>query len=209
MTCLFILLTLRNGPEQVIVRTKITIVVIAAMLLTGTGVIAASSFTTATLTRDTNIDVVSDADGVIALTDGNSGSIVTVDGTTGELQIDFAVGSATGVNVDSRYELGDPDDPSQRAFNITNQDSVSHDITLNYTVSDGTSGVGDGESSVQFLVFDASGTQVASEDEESGDATFTAASGETFAVVVVVDTTMAGVDQSSDLSGTLNVTAAG
>ena len=188
-------------------RTTITIGIIAVMLLTGTGIIAASSFTTATLSRDTNINVVSDDNGIIALIDGNSGAIVAVDGTTGELNIDFTVGSATGVNVDSVYELGDQNDPSQRAFNITNQDGVSHSIELNYTVSDGTSGVGDGSSSVQFLVFDSSGTQVASEDEESGTASFTANSGETFAVVVVVDTTMAGVDQTDDLSGTLSVTA--
>lgn len=188
-------------------RTTLTIVVIAAMLLTGTGIIAASSFTTATLSRDTSINVVSDADGVIALIDGNSGDVVRVDGSTGELNIDFGVGSATGVNVDSRYELGDPDDPSQRAFNITNQDGVSHEIELNYTVSDGTSGVGDGESSVEFQVYDSSGTQVATEDEESGTASFTAESGETFAVVVVVDTTMDGVDQTDDLSGILDITA--
>lgn len=188
-------------------RPSRTLVVFGVMLLVGTGVIGASSFTTATLARDTTIDVVSDTDGIIALTDGNSGGIVAVDPATGELQIDFAVGSALGVNVDSRYELGDPADPSQRAFNITNQDTVAHDITLNYSVADGTSGLGDGLASVEFQVYDSSGTQVAVEDEETGTAMFTAASGESFAVVVIVDTTMAGVDQSHDLSGTLSVTA--
>lgn len=176
----------------------------AVLLLLGTVAIASSAFTTATLERDTSIDVVSDDAGIIALTDGNSGGIVTID-SSGELSIDFGVGSASGVNVDSIYELGDPDDPSQRAFNITNQDSVSHSIELNYTVSTG-DGVGDGESSVAFSVFDSSGTQVATEDEESGTASFTAASGETFAVVVVVDTTPGSVDQSSDLSGLLRIT---
>lgn len=188
-------------------RTTITIAVIAAILLTGTGIIAASSFTTATLSRDTSINVVSDDNGIIALIDGNSGGIVAVDGTTGELTIDFGVGSATGVNVNSTYELGDQNDPSQKAFNITNQDTVSHTIELNYTVADGTSGVGDGQSSVKFLVFDSAGTQVASEDEETGTASFTANSGETFAVVLIVDTTMSGVDKNSDLSGTLKVNA--
>ena len=188
-------------------RPSRTVAIVAVLLLTGTGVIGATSFTTATLTRDTNIDVVSDADGVIALLDGNSGGIVAVDPATGELQIDFGVGSALGVNVDSRYELGDPADPSQRAFNVTNQDTVAHDVSLNYTVADGVSGVGDGQSSVEFLVFDSSGAQVAAEDEEAGTAVFTANSGESFAVVVIVDTTMAGVDQSDDLSGTLAVTA--
>lgn len=187
-------------------RTTLTIAVIAVMLLTGTGIIAASSFTTATLTRDTNINVVSDDNGVIALVDGNSGDVVQIDGTTGELKIDFTVGSATGVNVDSVYELGDPNDPSQRAFNITNQDGVSHDIKLNYTVSTG-DGVGDGANSTEFIVFDTNAAKQITVSEEDNGASFTAASGATFAVVVVVDTTMAGVDQNSDLSGTLNVTA--
>lgn len=179
----------------------------ALLLLLATASVASTAYTTATLERDTSIDVVSDDQGIIALTDGNSGGIVRIDGTTGELRIDFAVGSAQGVNVDSVYELGDPAAPTQRAFNVTNQDTVTHNVTLNYTVADGTSGVGDGQSSVEFLVFDSSGTQVAAEDEEAGTATFTANSGESFAVVVVVDTTMAGVDQTSDLSGTLGVTA--
>lgn len=190
-------------------RSTLTVAIIAAMVLTGTGVIAASSFTTATLSRDTQIDVVSDANGFIALTDGDSGGVVYVDSTTGELKIDFAAGSATGVNVNSTYELGTPSwsPGNERAFNITNQDTVSHSIRLNYTVSDGTSGVGDGSSSVEFQVYNSTGTNVATEDEETGDVSFTATSGETFAVVVVVDTTMAGVDKSDDLSGTLNVTA--
>lgn len=188
-------------------RTVLRMSILAVLLLLATGAIASSAFTTATLERGTSINVVSDDQGVIALTDGNSGDVVQIDGSTGELRIDFAVGSASGVNVNSTYDLGDSADPTNsRAFNITNQDGVSHTIELNYTVSDG-SGVGDSQSSVQFEVYDAAGTQVAVEDEESGTASFTAASGETFAVVVLVDTTMSGVDQNSDLSGTLYVTA--
>lgn len=185
-------------------RTVLRLGVLAVLLLLATSAIASTAYTTATLERGTSIDVVTDAEGVIALTDGNSGGIVEVDGTTGELSIDFAVGSATGVNVNSVYELGDPADPTQRAFNITNQDSVQHDIELEYDVTSG-DGVGDGESSVEFQVYDSSGSQVAVEDEESGTATFTAASGETFAVVIVVDTTVGNLDDSDDLSGTLYV----
>lgn len=185
---------------------KYSIWIVALMLVFGTGVIGASSFTTATLTRDTNIDVVADSNGVIALIDGTSGGIVT-EKSTGELTIDFQVGSATGVNVNSTYELGDPSAPgTERAFNITNQDSVQHTIELDYTVDTG-DGVGDGTNSTEFQVYDSSGTAVTTVSEEDNGASFTAGSGETFAVVVVVDTTMAGVDKSSDLSGTLNITA--
>ena len=181
------------------------IIIVTVMLLAAAGITTASSFTTATLSRDTSINVVSDSNGVIALIDGNSGSMVSQK-SNGELTIDFAAGSGSGVNVDSTYELGDPNDPSQRAFNITNQDGVSHQIELNYTVSSG-DGVGDGTSNVEIQVFDASGTNVATEDEDSGTATFTATGGETFAVIVVVDTTNVGVTDSSDLSGTLAISA--
>lgn len=186
-------------------RTATRTGLFVTIVLLLTGMVASSAFTTATLERDTNIDVVADDQGIIALTDGNSGGIVDVDSSTGELTIDFAVGSASGVNVNSTYELGDPNDPtSEMAFDITNQDSVAHTIGLNYTVDTG-DGVGDPDSSVQFRVYDSTGSQVATEDEESGTDSFTAASGETFHVVVIVDTTVGGVDQSSDLSGTLHI----
>lgn len=189
--------------------TQVGILIIALVMTTG--LIGASSFTTATLTRDTNIDVVSDTNGVIGLIDGNSGDVVQEDASTGELRIDFTVGSATGVNVDSVYELGDPANPvgasGERAFNITNNDGVSHTINISYSVADGTSGIGDGLNSTEFQVYDGTGANVATVSEEGPGGEFTAASGETFAVVVVVDTTPAGVDQTDDLSGTLTVTA--
>lgn len=186
--------------------TKVKAAILAAMVLLGTTVVAASSFTTATLERDTNVNVVGDANGVIALTDGNSGGVVK-EKSNGELTIDFRVGSASGVNVNSTYELGNQSSPlSEQAFNITNQDGVSHTIELDYTVSDG-SGVGDSANSTEFQVYDSTGTRVATVSEEDSGQTFSANSGETFVVVVVVDTTMSGVDKNSDLSGTLNVTA--
>lgn len=182
-------------------------VIILALILS-TGMIGASSFTKATLDRDTNINVVADDSGVIALIDGDSGDVVQVDSSTGELTIDFTIGSASGVNVNSTYELGNPDwssDTDEQAFNITNQDGVSHTITLNYTVDSG-DGEGDSFDSVKFEVFDSTATNVATASEET-DGSFTAASGETFATVVIVNTTVSGVDKNSDLSGTLNVTA--
>lgn len=185
---------------------KQRIAIVAVLILVATGITTASSFTTATLSRDTNINVVSDSNGVIALVDGNSGGIVA-EQSNGELTIDFTnAGSATGVNVESTYELGDPANPSQRAFNITNQDSVDHTIELNYTVSSG-DGVGDGASSVEFRVYDSSGTNLATEDEESGTASFTATSGDSYAVVVIIDTTVGSLTDADDLSGTLEVSA--
>lgn len=169
--------------------------------------IGASSFTKATLDRDTNIDVVADDSGFIALIDGDSGDVVRTK-SGGELTIDFSSGSASGVNVNSTYELGTRDWSSastdEEAFNITNSDGVSHTIYLNYSVDDASAL--DGNDNVQFKVFDSSATNVATASEETTDS-FTAGSGETFATVVIVNTTVSGFTNSTDLSGTLNVTA--
>lgn len=183
--------------------TKHKVAIVAGLLLVGLGLSAASSFTTATLDRDANIDVVADSNGFIGLTDGNSGNIVQI--SSDELTISFVQGSATGVNVNSLYEIGDPDDPSQRAFNITNNDGVSHDVALNYSVTSG-DGVGDAHNHTEFQVFDNAGTQVATASEEGAD-TFTATSGGSYAVVLVVNTSDDTLTSSSDLSGTLDITA--
>lgn len=183
-------------------------VIILALILS-TGMIGASSFTKATLDRDTNINVVADDSGVIALIDGDSGGVVAVDSSTGELTIDFGVASASGVNVNSTYELGTSDWSSasadEEAFNITNQDSVAHTITLNYS-ADQADVVGDGFESVKFKVFNSTGDNVVTASEEN-TGSFNAGSSETFATVVIVNTTVSGIDKNDDLSGTLNITA--
>lgn len=181
--------------------------VIAVILLVSTGLIGASSFTTATLERDTNIDVVADDSGAIALTDETSGSIIYTK-TNGQLGIDFSnAGSASGINVNSTYELGDPDDPTGSAgFNITNNDGTSHTVNLTYSLNN-PGDDNDGTDEVDFRVFNKSAGQVFTVSEEGVGNEATLSSGETWAVVVVVDTTADGVDKNSDLSGTLNVTA--
>lgn len=183
--------------------TKHRVAILVGLVIVGLGISTASSFTTATLERDANINVVADDAGFIGLTDGNSGNIVQISGD--ELTISFVQGSATGVNVNSLYELGDPDDPSQRAFNITNNDGVSHTVTLDYSVTSG-DGVGDAQNHTTFRVYDTTGSQVAIATEEATDS-FTAGSGSSYAVVMVVNTTDDTLGSAADLSGTLNITA--
>lgn len=190
---------------------KVRVLALVATVLLGATMIGASAFTTATLERDTTIDVVSDQNGIIGLVDGDSGNLVYEDGSTGELKIDFTNACAgCGANVDSRYEIGTTGWSSassdEEAFNITNQDSVSHSITLNYTVS---SGAGDANSynETEFQVYDSTGSRVLTISEEDSGRSFTAGSGESYAVVVIIDTRHANIDQNDDLSGTLNVTA--
>jgi hypothetical protein len=183
-------------------KTKVLSLVIA--LIVASSIISATAFTTATLSRDTTVNVVSDSNGIIALTDGTSGGLV--DQVDGELKIDFTnAGSGVGANVNSRYELGDPNNPtSEMAFNITNQDTVDHDLSIEYTGADDE---GESGNQIEFQVYDGNGDHLTTVSEGStvsiGSADFT--SGDTLYVVVVVDTS--GMSTSGDLSGTLNITA--
>ena len=183
--------------------------VLALTLILATGLIGATSFTQATLIRDTNIDVVSDTNGYIALEDMLSGDVVRED-STGELSIDFTTGSAQGVNVDSIYELGTPgwsdNATDEQAFNITNHDSVTRTIYLNYSLSGADPGDG-AHNATEFQIYDSSGTNLATISEDDTGASFSMTSGESVAVVVIVDSTDSAITQSDDLSGTLNVTA--
>jgi hypothetical protein len=106
--------------------------------------------------------------------------------------------------VESHYELGNPSDPTnQTAFNITNNDAESHDITVSYN---GAGGTADTDDNIQFQVYDSTGTDLGTVSEETQSQTFSGvSSGSTLYVVMVVDTY--GLDNSTDLSGTLKVSA--
>lgn len=177
-------------------KAKITGMVI--VLVVASAVLGASAFTSGSVERNSNVNVVSDDKGLIGLSDGTSGPLV-YQNSTGALEIDFTNGTAQGANVDGHFELGNKNDANQSAFNVTNNDDESHSMTLNYTPNSDDS---DGTANLEFLVYDGSGTKVATATEESS-ASFTAAAGETFNVVIVVDTH--GLTTSDDLSGTLKV----
>lgn len=180
---------------------KRKIAAIAIVLVAVSTVLAASAYTTGSLDRKANVNVVTDDAGLIGLEDGTSGTLV-YQNSTGALAIDFANESATGVNTAATFELGNNSDPTnQSAFNITNNDGTSHDMTVSYDGSD----TQDADSNIKFEVYDSTGTLVGTADEEGSDATFTATSGETFYVVIIVDTH--GLDSTADLSGTLTVSA--
>ncbi|MFB6293377.1 MAG: hypothetical protein ABEH60_03860 [Halonotius sp.] len=98
----------------------------ASLLLVGTVSIGASAFTAATVERSASVDVVADNEGLLALTDGNSGDLVFQDGSTEQLGIDLARGTAAGGNPNATFELGNPAAPTtSNAFTIENQDAGS------------------------------------------------------------------------------------
>lgn len=179
------------------ILTFTLLVVVAGM------VVGASAFTTATMDRTVAADVVTDANGLLALTAGNAG-YVSAD-ADGALTIDFANGAADA-NVDAVFNIGDTSAAqTTQAFNITNNAGSNKDITLSYAVT-GTDG--NAAANVQFKVYDSSGVAVnagANTASENSDMTFTATSGATYVVVVVIDTN--GSSSADDLTGTLTISA--
>lgn len=181
---------------------KFKIAGITIALIVVAAAFGASAYTSGTVERSSNVNVVNDDQGLLALSDGTSGNLV-FQNASGALEIDFTKGGAGGVNVESHYELGNPSDPTnQTAFNISNLDAESHDITVSYTptVDDGNA-----DTNIEFQIYDQDGVSAGTLDDESTSGSFSAPSGATYYVVIVVDTH--GLTNSTDLSGTLKVSA--
>ena len=170
---------------------------IAAGLVLSMGVVTSRAFTTVTMDRDANIDVVSDGSGIIAMQADPDSRVVN--GTdTGALRIDFDhANKGVGVNVNSTYTVGSTSSPtSTYAFNLTNRNTAALDLTMGYTLDNTAVG-----SNVQFRLYDSTGTEVGT--VEPGSQTVqTVTAGETLYVVIEVT---GGADTTDDLSGTLTV----
>ena len=205
--------------------------------LIGVGSLAAGSaaamgtgaFTAMSATRDANIDVVTDSNGLIGLVDTTDSDVVrTTDND--ELTIDFtADGSAGGVNGDSQYQVGyirsanknfipnglndQIDDTDATAFEIVNNDTQAH--TLNASYECNADDIGNASVFWQFHVktrqhqMEVSGSNTSASIQEvpkvnQDDSRFLP--GDSIDVSLLVDTT--GVTQDPDdldLSGTLTI----
>lgn len=184
-------------------RLKVAAIMMAVIAISAA--FGASAYTTGSIDRSSTVDVVTDTNGLIGLTDGNSGDLVYTSG--GKLTIDFSNAgiSASGVNPDANFTLGNASAPTTTyAFTMTNQDSVAHDLTLSYTASDNTV-TGDGTDNIKFLVYDSTGSSLGTASEETALDLTSTASAATVYVVVVIDTT--GLTDTNNLSGTLKVSA--
>ncbi|MGM0590055.1 MAG: hypothetical protein ACQETI_00255 [Halobacteriota archaeon] len=191
-----------------------SVVLMATMILLGFAVVGTSAFTTVSMDRSASVDVVSDSNGIIALEPGDAddtGGVVSLNDSDA-LTIDFEPSVGVGVNPEATYELGtvnpgEGSTPTSYAFNITNQDDESHTISLDYTLDDDTLDGADSTSNIKFHVYDDNGGSEGTLTEDSAQALElpSATSGETYYVVMVVDTS--GLDSGDDLSGTLTVNA--
>jgi len=185
-------------------RIAKTLLLAGIVLIAGTAV-GASAFTATTVERQANTDVVADENGLLGLTDGNSGNLV-YQNQADQLEIDFENGTALGANTDARFELGNPDDPAgSQAFKIANNDAEAHVIDVSYALD---ADDGNTDANYEFRIYDSTDTLVGTVTEESQTASLNAAAGDSFNVVVVVDTghSTTALTSTDDLSGTLSFT---
>jgi len=170
----------------------------ALVVLTG-AIFGASAFTSAEVVRDSSVNVASDSNGIITLAPGAT-SAVTTD-SNGELTIDTS-GNADGLNVGANFTFGDNASPTtDPAFSMTNADSETRSFTVAYDNVADNEGVND---AIEFIVYDGSGSEVATVDS-ANDATISAGAGSTYHVVIQVNTD--GLSSGADLSGDLVITA--
>lgn len=180
---------------------KTSIAALLVGLLVASSFVGAAAFTSASVDRSASIDVATDSSGILGLGAGDS-AMVTQNGT-GALEIDAAIGSATGINTAAVVEVGDGASPtSTYAFNVTNNAGSPKDIEFSYTMS------GQDQSNADDVTFEiyGSGGNLDSSFAEGGSTTVTGvSSGTTYYVVITIDTT--GYSAGDDLSGTLSITA--
>lgn len=186
-------------------RSKV--VVLVGVLVLASTAFGASAFTSATIDRSATMDVKTDDKGLIALEDGTSGPLVHQK-SSGALEIDLAESQTAGANINSTYKFGNPSDPvNQTAFNITNRGGETHDVSLEYVLNN--ADTGSSAQNVKYMVYDPDDSdpdtaEYTVTEEDSGPKTLTLTSGETYNVVVVIDTN-SEVVTGDDLSGTLKV----
>lgn len=202
-------------------KTRTAMMSLAVVVLVSGGFVVSSAFTSATLTRDANIDVVSDGTGLIELSPGAASAVYT--DSDGALAIDFAEGAATGVNGNAEFTLGSSSnltgasstsdvESHDYAFTVTLNDEINgttDDLQLSYTSADAD---GNGDANVEFTVYPMGGSALTTASEESSGTITDPTKGTTYYVVLTVDTGAgdAGttLGSSDDLSGTLTIQTA-
>ncbi|MFD1515725.1 hypothetical protein [Halomarina rubra] len=172
--------------------------VLAAALMLSASVVGASAYSSATVDRTANIQVVGDSNGVIGLTPGgvdgvsNTGGKLSIDLTNLNNKATFDYGS---LGSDTTFDTGDSE-----AFSITNDAGVQKTLTADYSL---TNDDGNSVNNLVFTVYDDSGAKVDQFTEESSGLDLTMGSGVTYHVIISVDTP----NSASDLSGTLSISA--
>lgn len=188
-------------------------VIALALLVAAVSVVGAVSYTQASVDRTSNINVKADNAALIGLEKGAGIEYDSVTTTTdGELQLNLD-DSGTGVNGNANFHYGadiSSTTPTQTntAFNISNNDNNARDFTVSYSVT-GTDG-DTNSNNVKFHIYTYDGTSLVKQTTVSEGGSYTQTglgAGKKLYVFVEVDTAAGDLGSSSDLSGTLTVSA--
>jgi len=194
----------------------------AGALATGaSAAVGTGAFTSASASRSVTVEVSGDQNATIGLIPGSSTDVQINEND--ELELDLTGSDGEGVNVNSEYTWGDPDDPeNNHAFKIVNNNEESLAMKMNYYFenTEWISNSGNGQSFIRFEIFDtgdgptgASGEnyphQSYNRDYSLGGPTgdwspgsnYRFNSGEEYYVVVTVDTTGENASKDDNLSG--------
>ena len=178
---------------------------------TGTGAVTSMS-----ADRSVTAKIDADPDSQIAFKTGNDPDIGLTDG---EITLDLTGSGNEGVNINSRYTWGDPDNPSSNyAFKIVNQDNTGEDYYMNMEYRfDDTSWIDErqGQSFIEFTVYHPYGPGSKNYPDQRGnynqDFSINTSGqyqhltpGDEWPVVVTIDTTGEHASTSDKLSGSAN-----
>jgi len=196
--------------------------------------IGTGAFTSASIPdRQVSVTVERDDEATIALVPGNDPD-VSISTNPGELQLDLSGQNGEGVNINSVYTWGDPTDPSNDyAFKIVNNDELTYGgptvadpaVTLTYDVADANDdwvqfySAPAKASQIIFSLYTAGGAlrgRLAAPDfqvfgpgnqdpHSAGTHSWHFNPGDSWYVVVTVDTTGSEAATSDDLTGTLTL----
>lgn len=190
---------------------------VAAM---GTGAFSSASIPD----RRVNVSVDADHQSTVALVPGDDPDVYVSD--EGQLVMDLTGADGQGVNINSLYTWGNPNDPAaDYAFKLVNNDEESLVMKMNYYFEDTQWIVnrGNGQSFIRFQVFDLppsnAGSSAQNYPHQSYNKDYSLGGptgdwspggshrfnpGEEYYVVVSVDTTGPNASTDDDLAGTAN-----
>lgn len=178
--------------------------ILGAAGIVGASTLGSVAYTSASVDRSVTSNVASDDSAIIGLTPGPNVDAVTL--TNGQLEVDTAVASASGLNSDGTFTYGDTSSlgtaPESQAFSVTNNDGEAHslDVGVNLTSQPGSS-------SLQIDLYKGDGTSLGTASPSN---TVTVASsdwgaGTTIYAVIKVFTD--GTSDSDKISGSITFNA--
>lgn len=196
---------------------------VGSLAAAGTAAVGTGAFSNNTIPdRQVSVTIDDDEHSMIALVPGDKHED-DVSLEDDQLTLDLSGSEGEGVNINSRYTWGDPDDPEHdHAFKIQNNDEGSFAMKMNYYFTDTSwiDGNGNGQSYIRFEVHDTGDGPTGSSGENyphrsynrdyslggpTGDNDPTGPyrfnPGEEYYVTVTVDTTGPDADVDDNLSG--------